>query len=239
MAVITISRQFGCGGDEIADRVCEILGYHHFDRREIARAAVEAGFSEREIAGDSESSEQNYKYKKFVDHLLRRARPSFTAKPHHSEEISVREIVSEEQLLDDASSLGIIQKAIKAAYHANNFLIVGRGSQMVLKDYPGVLSIRLEASLEMRIERARQYLKEERQSFYPPLENRRTAQELIAERDAASAAYVRHFYGVDWADPSLYHIVMNTSKFTIEKAAGMIVQMVRFLEGPDGDGSYD
>ena len=33
MTVITISRQYGSGGDEIADRVCELLGYRHFDKR--------------------------------------------------------------------------------------------------------------------------------------------------------------------------------------------------------------
>ncbi len=30
MAVITISRQVGSGGDEIAARVCERLGYRYF-----------------------------------------------------------------------------------------------------------------------------------------------------------------------------------------------------------------
>ena len=41
MAVITISRQYGSGGDEIADRVGETLGYPHFDKSMITKAASE------------------------------------------------------------------------------------------------------------------------------------------------------------------------------------------------------
>lgn len=33
MAAITFSRQFGSRGDEIAARVCDLLGYRYFDKR--------------------------------------------------------------------------------------------------------------------------------------------------------------------------------------------------------------
>ena len=52
---------------------------------------------------------------------------------------------------------------------------------------------------------------------------------LIAERDAASADYVRLFYGVDWAAPSHYHAVLNTGKMSIHKTAQIIVAMVQCL----------
>ena len=46
MSVITISRQYGSGGDEIAARVCEILDYRYFDQRLMSQVAVKAGLSE-------------------------------------------------------------------------------------------------------------------------------------------------------------------------------------------------
>ena len=49
MAVITISRQYGSGGDEIASRVCELLGYRYFDKRMMAQVASEAGLSSKEV----------------------------------------------------------------------------------------------------------------------------------------------------------------------------------------------
>jgi cytidylate kinase len=54
MAVITISRQYGSPGNEIAVRVCEILGYHYFDKRLMAQVASEVGLSEQEIVDFSE-----------------------------------------------------------------------------------------------------------------------------------------------------------------------------------------
>ena len=40
MAVITISRQYGSGGDEVASRLCELLGYRLFDKQMMAQIAV-------------------------------------------------------------------------------------------------------------------------------------------------------------------------------------------------------
>ena len=39
MAVITISRQYGSGGNEIATRVSEMLGYRYFDKGLLTRQA--------------------------------------------------------------------------------------------------------------------------------------------------------------------------------------------------------
>lgn len=54
MAVITISRPYGSGGDEIAVRVCEMLGYRYFDKRWMAQVAPEVGLNEGEIVDFSE-----------------------------------------------------------------------------------------------------------------------------------------------------------------------------------------
>ncbi len=43
MAVITISRQFGSGGLEITNRVCELLGYRYLDKLLMAQVAAEVG----------------------------------------------------------------------------------------------------------------------------------------------------------------------------------------------------
>ncbi|HMD88944.1 MAG TPA: cytidylate kinase-like family protein [Anaerolineaceae bacterium] len=228
MAVITVSRQYGSGGDEISALVCQQLGYHQFDRRQIARAAFEAGFSEQEIINYSEYSEENTKLKKFVDYLLRRrSKPSI--KSVDRLESIARSFTAEDHLYNEASALALVQKAIKAAYQHGNMLVIGRGGQMILRDYPCVLHIRIEAPLEYRIQRVNSQLKEEQQAYYPQIEIRRTAQDLIAERDADSASYIQRFYVADWADPLLYHAVLNTAKLSIDQVAKIIVDMVHSL----------
>jgi hypothetical protein len=62
MAVITISRQYSSRGDEIAARVCVMLGYRYFDKRLMAQIASETGFSESEMI---DFSEDDYKVRTF------------------------------------------------------------------------------------------------------------------------------------------------------------------------------
>jgi cytidylate kinase len=91
------------------------------------------------------------------------------------------------------------------------------------------LHIRIEAPLEYRIQRVNSRLREEQQTIYPQIEIRRAAQDLIAERDADSASYIRRFYGTDWDDPFLYHAVLNVAKLSTDQAARIIVDMARSL----------
>ncbi len=227
MATITISRQYGSGGDEIADRVCQALGYRHFDKWQIARAAAEAGLSEKEILSYASYSEETFKFKKFLDRLLRRK--SSPSQPHAQKLSDIGMLISEERVFDEAAAVMLVQRAIKAAREAGNIMIVGRGGQVILKNQPDVLHVRIEAPMEDRIQRVKGRIKEERRAYYADIEVRRSAQELIAERDAASADYIRQFYCVDWADPFLYHILLNTGKLKLDEAAQIIVDTVHCL----------
>jgi len=233
MTVLTISRLYGSEGDDIADQVCQILGYRHFSKQHIARAAFEAGLSEQEIASYSNFSDVNYKYKRFLDRLIQRA--ISPAKEHHPKEDAVSTLRAEEKLFNEASAVTLVQQAIKRAYEAGNIVIIGRGGQIILKDSPGVLHIRIEAPLEVRVRRIESHLKAERGDYEPDSKIKHDARVQIAERDAASADYVRLFYGVDWADPSLYHAVFNTGKMSIHKTAQIIVAMVQCLFPEAGD----
>src|SRR5512142_1927322 len=67
MATVTISREYGSGGDEIASKVCEILGYRYFDKALMAQLVTETGLSESEMV---DFWEDNYKARSFMDRLL-------------------------------------------------------------------------------------------------------------------------------------------------------------------------
>jgi cytidylate kinase len=69
-------------------------------------------------------------------------------------------------------------------------------------------------------------LKLKRQTFQADVETRRDAQDLIQERDAASADYIKQYYLVDWAEPTLYHTVLNTGRLSLERATQIIVDLV-------------
>ncbi len=225
MAVITISRQYGSGGDEIASRVCELLGYQHFDKRLIARATMEVGLSEQEIV---DYSEENHKVRSFLDRLF--GRQSVVASTRVWKEDASGARSAEEIRLNEDAALALVQKAVRSAYRAGDLVIVGRAGQVILKDNPGVLHVRVEAPLEDRIQRVKEQIKAARKLYHADIELRRDAQDLIIERDAASIDYLNRFYHVDWDDALLYHIIINTGKLSIDQAAEVIVQLVKQIQ---------
>lgn len=71
MAVITISRQCGSGGDEIASQLCRSLGYRRFDDKLMAQLVHQAGLAPNEVA---DFSEDGYPVRGFLDRLRGRER---------------------------------------------------------------------------------------------------------------------------------------------------------------------
>jgi cytidylate kinase len=225
MSVITISRQYGSGGDEIAEMICNKTGYRMFDKYILARAAQETGLSGQEIV---DYSEDQYKAQTFFERLFRRSKPVAQMRTWIEVKDGVR--VSEQLGLSEEQALRFVRKAVIAAYKLGNVVIVGRGGQVILRDHPGVLHVRVEAPLEERIQRVCSYPELARRSFSDAVESRRAAQELIEKSDAASKDYLKRFYNVDWSDSSLYHLIINTGKLSIEQAAGIIVELLHQIE---------
>jgi CMP/dCMP kinase len=225
MAVITISRQFGSGGDEIANRVCEVLGYQQFDKRQIIQAAAEAGLSENEVV---DYSEENHKVRTFLDRLFNRSIPLAQVRVWHETSGGVR--AAEEVRLSEDVVLSLVQKSIRSAYRMGNFVIVGRGGQVILRNYREVVHVRIVAAEEDRIQIVKEQIKQQRQDFGADIEARRQAQDLITERDAASHDYIRRFYDAEWDDPQLYHLVINTSKVGVEQAVALITRLAQEIK---------
>jgi cytidylate kinase len=137
---------------------------------------------------------------------------------------------TEDLMLSEEAALNLVQHAIHSACEAGNVLIIGRGGQALLQNEPGVLHVRIEAPVEDRIQRVKERFKGSRRLFQADIEIRRAAQDWITERDQASEDYLRRYYGIDWADSHLYHVILNTGKLTIEQAAHIIVDLARQME---------
>lgn len=224
MTVITISRQAASGGDEVARRLCELLGYRPFDKALIARAAEQSGFVDAgEVTGDLDYSEENLRARGFLDRLFERSQPVAALKVWRWDEDGGR--VMDELPLHEESAVALVESAIHSAYRAGNIIIIGRGGQMVLKDLPGVLHVRIVAPLETRLQHLRMQLRKQNQEFTADLTMRRKAQDLLAAQDDASREYVQRFYHVDWADPALYHVTLNLGMLTMDQAVDWIATL--------------
>ncbi len=214
MAMITISRQFGSGGDEIAARVAKALGYSLFNKELIDQAAREEGFSEQEGA---EIWEDNFKISGFLERLFGGARPVGFFRVWSEDELGVSHTV--QYPLTEEHARFLVEKAVRMACEQGDMIILGRGGQVMLQDNPDALHVRIEAPLEMRIQRVKVDYSLER----------RPAQDLIEERDEASAGYIKRLYGAEWDDTGLYHLVINTGKMEMETAVQLICEAARML----------
>lgn len=223
--IITISRQYGSGGDEIAARVGEILNYPQFDKRLIIQAARESGLSEQEII---EYSEENHKIQGFLDRLFNRGGTTQVGRFWREDATGMR--VVEEVQMSEEVLIALVQKAVRSAAKTGKMIIIGRGGQAILGTEPGAVNIRIEAPIEYRLTRVKEQVRKEKRLDNTDIELRRRAQDRIIERDAASADYLRRFYHIEWDDPLLYHLVINTGKLSIEQSAELIVNLVKELE---------
>lgn len=223
MAVITISRQYGSGGDAVADQVGKILNYPHFDKSMITNAAAEAGISESEVF---DYTEDNHKVRSFMDRLFNRSVMMTAGTVLQSGGLAVLDM---EVPLGQDVMLSLVQKAIRSAYQINNMIIVGRGSQVILQDKPQAVHVRIEAPMAHRIQMLKDRLKQKREVSQNDAEALRDVRDMLLDRDAASADYIKRHYNRDWSDAQLYHVVLNMGKLSRERAVQIIVDLVKDL----------
>jgi len=125
------------------------------------------------------------------------------------------------EILDEEKCLSFMQTTLYKLRDKGSTVLVGRGGQALFREECDALHIRIVAPMEKRIESLmmkRQMTREEAEKF-------------IQDRDRAAAQYIRRFYGVDWDDPFLYHLVLNTGLWEMEDAARIITHAARVRFG--------
>ncbi len=107
---------------------------------------------------------------------------------------------------------------IQAAYlsHAlhDNVILMGRGGNFLLREIPYVLSVRVTAPEEVRVDRI---MKKEEIS-------RQAAEWLVKKTDADSSCYINALYGKKWDDPAEYDLVIDTAAEPVNAIVTLIVK---------------
>ena len=186
MSVLTISRQGGSLGTEIAQEVAGRLNYEYVDKERIGKALAEFGL----LSPDVERFDEK--------------KPPFW----DSWQVQRRKF------------LHFLQAVIFDLAGKGNVVIVGRGGQVLLKDLPGVLHLRIVAPFEVRL---RRIMEKERG-------DEKDTTRTLRRSDRDSAGFIHSFFDVDWEDPNLYDLVINTHKFSVETAARMILESIQSPE---------
>jgi len=199
--VITVAREYGSGGGIIARMVAEKLGWNLLDGALIGAVARTAEV-DTEIAGQCDEH---------VDSWWHR----FNRGGLWSAAIMAGIPPGDVQFFDADTMAKFTRKVMLKAAVTGDCVIVGRGGQCVLQDHEEVFHVFIYAPWAERVGRVRT-----RAQASPDVEK------VISVTDHERASYLRTYYGCDWKDPHLYHMMINAQIGT-RTAARMIVNAVQ------------
>lgn len=236
MTVITLSRQLGSSGEEIATEVAHILGLRLIDAATINEAAQRAGvprvaLAEMEHEGERGLANQVLKALRTMPTLgSGPSTPGLSAGPEDATHRGVSTITfpfiglfSPTVPPISASLEGYVRMVdlvIRGLAHEGNVLILGRGGQVLLKNHPGTLHIQTVAPRSYRVQAitARYGL------------DTRDAQNRVRASDRARSDYLRRYHDADWLDPTLYHLVINSGRMPVATAVELIITAQHALQ---------
>jgi cytidylate kinase len=102
-----------------------------------------------------------------------------------------------------------------------NVLIRGWGATLLLRSVPHIPCVQVTAPLELRVKRLMERLETDDEEL---------ARHEIAVDDAARAARMGEYFNVDWGDPALYDLTLNTERVGIATCVRQVVALLRSAE---------
>jgi cytidylate kinase len=203
ITTVTIEREYGSGGGEIAQLVSNHLGWKLWDQlltEEIARLAE----CPKAVVQVREERTDPLYYRLFKSFLRGSYEGSLNA--------------YKLKLVDSESILKITERVVQRAAKAGNSVIVGRGSQQFLRNRPDALRVFLYAPREEKLRRLMARGK-----------SRKDAEQLVDTVDRERTDFLHKYFRVEWPDRAVYHTMINTA-IGEQAVLEIIVDLVKTLD---------
>ncbi|GAC1398450.1 MAG: cytidylate kinase-like family protein [Ktedonobacteraceae bacterium] len=201
MRAVTISREYGSGGGEVARHMAQRLGWRLVDHEIVVRVAQTLGVSESEAEAHDEHVEG------FVSRLLRSMQ---RVDPNLMSGATVLPVSAETEQSEYQKALADV---VQAAITDGRTVIVGRGSQALLAERRDVLHVRVVAPLAFRVAYVMQ-----REGL-----SKDDAQARIQLKDRNRMRYLQSAHNLQSDDPHLYDIVVNSAVLDLDSIASLII----------------
>ena len=183
--IVTIEREYGSGGGEIAQRLAAQLGWKLWDQLLTEEIAKLAECPKAVVEVREERSDPLY-YRLFKSFLRGSYEGSLNA--------------HKLKLVDSESILKLTQRVVHSAARSGNSVIVGRGAQHFLRNRPDTLRVFLYAPREDKVRRLLARGKSESE-----------AEQLVDSVDRERTDFIQKYFGVEWPDRAVYHNMLNTT----------------------------
>jgi cytidylate kinase len=203
MSVVTIRGRLGSGAPEVGKQVAEKLQADYVDREIIARVALRLHREEQEVIAKE----------MLPSSLLGRIAEALGHSYGFDEGFEGAYLPISEMPLDDARYLQALKSVVRDLARSQRLVILGRGSQFILKDYPGVLHVLIVAPSELRVKRVIKDFKLDQQA----------AEREVARSDNSIREFMKRYFRAELEDPVHYDLVINTEHLSFQAAASIAV----------------
>ena len=205
--MVTIEREYGCGGGAIASQLATRLGWNLWDHRlteEIASLAnVDCSAVERQ--GEKLDNRFYRLAKVFWRGSYERSMP-----------------LDETQTFDADCMVAMMEKLAAKIAREGNAVVVGRGAPFFLRDRSDTFHVSLYAPHAEKIRR-----------IVADGGSEQEAEELVETVDRERIAFIKHYFGADWPTRALYHMMINTM-IGNEDVINTILETMRRVEARTG-----
>ena len=203
MPIVTVSRQYGSGGSEVAERVANALGWKLYDNAVVEAVAARLRLTPAEVSAREERV------------------PSLVERMASAMALGVPEVMpvvgdmaavpSEERMVM------VTRRVIEEAVEAGPAVLVGRGAQCMLARRSDALHVYCYAPEEDLVRYVIENLD------IPPTE----APKKVADMNHQREAYVRLHWKRNWRDVANYDLCVNTASLGVEGAARLVTEVAR------------
>src|ERR1700691_2118011 len=202
--IITIEREYGSGGGEIAEPIAKQLGWKLWDQLLTEEIARLADCPKSVVEGREERTDPLY-YRLFKSFLRGSYEGSLNA--------------HKRKLVDSECILKFTEQVVQDVAKTGNSVIVGRGSQQFLKNRQDALRVFLYAPRDNKL----------RRRLLTRGKSHKEAEQLVDTVDRERMDFIQKYFHVEWPDRAIYHTMINTA-IGDEAAIHMILDVMRILD---------
>ncbi len=224
MPVVTIAGMAGAGARDLAPEGTRLLQADFVDQKIMQQAAQRIGTTAEALAHrDERVHSLGHRLARLMENLLEKS--AYSSDPFfdpagvevllsRSYEEAARNPQTKAEELNDTRFVEIIGSIMRGEAQTGNAVILGRGGQMLLRDIAGACHVLVVAPVPERIEWAIR-----REGL-----DKATAERWMRDRDAGLTSFHRKFWKVDFTDPLLYDLVINTGRIPLARAAEIVAK---------------
>jgi CMP/dCMP kinase len=203
MPVITISRMYGSGGSEVAERVAQALGWALFDNAMIDAVAERSGLTVAEVSAQDER----------VPSMVERVAAALSlASPEMMPPVPSGPMETTEERI-----VAVTRRVIEEAMQIGPAVFVGRGAQCLLAERSDALHVFCFAPRSA----LRAYAMEKFKIGMAEADRR------IADMNKQREHYVKRHWNRNWLAHENYHLCVNTAWLGLDGAADLVLEAAR------------